>query len=378
MPRLARRTLALALAAALAFGFAALRHACAAHLDPAPFHNTAVSGDCVQVASDAKRLHDSGAPNCGGGGGSTTIVAPQGRLTLQSGAPVMTADQVGVSTIYYDPFAGNSAPCYTGSADALDTITANQMSLALEASGTGAENSGDVFDIWWWHNAGMPVLCAATNGAGGGWSSDTGGSTTARGTGYSQLDKTSRPYVSNKNALTNCYNGSTNYGSIAANKATYLGTFYTSAAGQTTWKCNPAAAIGGGNGQLFLWNRYMRVPVACMSQDSTSYWSYSAATYRAADASNSNRISWVDGDAASPIVAAYQDAFSPSATTYIAIAIDATTPSRGEATAGSLSTVTARIVSAPLLGLNYAQALEYGTCTFYGGGTMGLFLEISM
>jgi hypothetical protein len=32
------------------------------------------------------------------------------------------------------------------------------------------------------------------------------------------FDTTTRPYITNKNAITNCFNGATNYGTVAANQ----------------------------------------------------------------------------------------------------------------------------------------------------------------
>src|ERR1019366_2909814 len=111
----------------------------------------------------------------------------------------------------------------TGSQDVIDTISSCQVSTAMASSSTGVLNAAGVFDIWWEGNTNHNI-CIATNGSGGGWASDTGGSNTARGTGYSQLDTTTRPYITNKNSVTHCYNGATDYGSITSNELTYLGT----------------------------------------------------------------------------------------------------------------------------------------------------------
>lgn len=43
-------------------------------------------------------------------------VAPQGRLTLSSGEPVMSANQAGKTSIFYTPYVGNNVPIYDGSA----------------------------------------------------------------------------------------------------------------------------------------------------------------------------------------------------------------------------------------------------------------------
>ena len=61
---------------------------------------------------------------CGSGIATVkSFVPPQGRLTLQSGTPVMNTTQAAKATLYYDCFhGGNSVPYYTGSADTVDTI----------------------------------------------------------------------------------------------------------------------------------------------------------------------------------------------------------------------------------------------------------------
>jgi hypothetical protein len=48
-------------------------------------------------------------------GAATVTPRPQGRLTLQLNSPVMTSDAVGVSTIWYAPYAGNQVPIFNGS-----------------------------------------------------------------------------------------------------------------------------------------------------------------------------------------------------------------------------------------------------------------------
>ena len=150
---------------------------------------------------------------------AAAIPAPQGRLTLASATPVLTGDVTGASTIYYDCYAGRFVPYDTGSADAVDAIGACEVSTVLKASGTGVESNNDLFDVFWAHAAG--TICVATNGSGGGWSADTGGSLTARGSGYSDIHNT-RGYWTNGQALAHCYNGATDEGSIATDQATYL------------------------------------------------------------------------------------------------------------------------------------------------------------
>jgi hypothetical protein len=186
---------------------------------------------------------------------------PGGRLTLQTGTPVMITTQAAQTTVYYDCFHGaNNVPFFDGAADSSDTIPACEVSTAMSNSGASGIGGANVFDVWWFHNGGTPTICIATDGAGHGWSGDTGGSDTARGTGYSQLDTTTRPYITNTNALANCYNGVTNLGSIAANQATYLGTIATdAAAGSVSWQFATSSNVYG---VLGIWNAYNRVDVS--------------------------------------------------------------------------------------------------------------------
>ena len=161
---------------------------------------------------------------------------------------------------------GNKVPFYNGTTDTYDSIGGCEVSTAMQASSTGVLNAAGVFDVWWEGNT-HHNICIATNGSGGGWASDSGGNQ-MRGTGYSQLDTTTRPYITNANTITHCYNGATDYGgALTANKLTYLGTLYTTNAGQTTWQYGvtgapPTMAI------FALWNMYNRISVGTIFGDS--------------------------------------------------------------------------------------------------------------
>lgn len=151
-----------------------------------------------------------------------------------------------------------------------------------------------MFDIWFYDNSGSPVICVATNGSGGGWASDTGGSNTARGSGYSALDNYHRSYVTNANALSYCYNGSTNF-TPAQYQATYLGTILTAAtAGEVSWTLAGSASAGTA-GLLGLWNYYNRVNFATTVELTAATYSYTTATIREADASTTANIAFVTG-----------------------------------------------------------------------------------
>lgn len=298
---------------------------------------------------------------------------PQGRLTLTSGAPVMSADVSAGTTIYYDCYAGIAVLYYNGTVDHADNITSCELSTALKASSTGVQNSGDLFDVFYDHVS--ATICVATNGSGGGWASDTGGSTTARGTGYSQLHNV-RGYWTNVNSIAHCYNGATDEGSLAADKATYLGTFYTTAAGTTKMAFRTAGAAGGNNPCMCLWNAYNRVDQTSIAIDSTASWTYGSTSWRSSDNSASNRVSWVDGLGQSIVRTVFTDALGEG-TVAAAIAVDEDSTTATPVTIGQnnfnsgalVGQITTPYEFPPKIGLHYGQAVEQGaagTPTFLG------------
>ena len=318
---------------------------------------------------------------------AAVVVTPQGRLTLQSATPVMTADQVNKATLYYDCFnGGRLVPYYNSSNDLYDTISSCEVSTAMASSGTGVLNNAGVFDVWWEGNT-HHTICVSTNGSGGGWASDTGGSNTARGTGYSQLDKTTRPYITNANTVSHCYNGSTDYGGIAPNKLTYLGTLYTTAAGQTGVALRPTGASGGTANVIGLSNAYNRVEVTAISRDTAASWTIASTTWRYADNNGNNQISWVDGLQQSPVRATYFESGAPDNVTSGAMGISYGPQLDWSSGAPDISTivylystVAAAVITAPMvngswypqMGLHSVSGVEAGynatSTTVYGSG----------
>lgn len=222
---------------------------------------------------------------------------PQGRLTLTQNTPVMAASATAQTTLRYDCSIGGNVPYFTGAADTLDTISSCEVTDAMvSASSAGQVVSGNVYDVWWVHRGANRICLAmsASGGGGGGWSSDTAGSNTARGTGYSQLDRTTRPYTTNKNAISNCFNGATNYGPVIANQATYLGTVYASANGQISYTFG-AAGSGGVAGLMGVWNMYNRVTTSVFVTDNGTGYTYNSVTIRQARASAGNQVQFVVG-----------------------------------------------------------------------------------
>jgi hypothetical protein len=326
------------------------------------------------------------------GTGSATVIPPQGRLTLQSHTPILSLDVSGATTIYYDSFAGGAYPNFSGSADVTITIAGNEISDVIGSAAPSGVVANQVVDEW---ALATGVLCHATDGAGHGWSSDTGGSNTARGTGYSQIDATTRYYVTNKNALSNCYNGSTNEGTVAANQATYLGSFWTlQAAGAVNMVFQPAAITGGSAPCLCLFNAYNRVPMTSRSADAGPGWhpngsaAWGPINVGATGLGLNERVSWVDGQGVVPVVSESQllfDQASANGTSAYDTGIDFDSSSAAPSplAVGVFRTAAATFLNFPLharsqlvgTGAHFAQAVEYSSgatsVAFVVGATTG-------
>jgi len=275
-------------------------------------------------------------------------------------------------------------PVWNSTADVLLPIASCEISNLLQNSGAAVINSGAIVDEWAVNISGTLTLCTATNGSGLGWTGDTGGTATARGTGYSALDTTTRGYITNKNALPNCFNGTTNEGSIAANKATYLGSFRATAAGQTSWQYG----VSGHPvtfGCFCVWNAYNRVVAATQFADNGT-WSYGVTTVREADApinAGAYRVWVVQGLAEDSLLARYgvwgtgaaQGNYNVSSvgvnSTTTTASFGGVSAQAGYANAGTGAT--AEWVGS-LLGANYLSANEAmgGTNSLQGGNGTGL------
>jgi hypothetical protein len=243
------------------------------------------------------------------------VIAPQGRITLAANTPVMLATSCGGSscanqtTLRYDCAVGGGVPYFNGTLDLIDTVASCEVIDAMVAAASAGQVVGSqVYDVWWVHGGANRICLAMSTagGGGGGWAADTGGSNTSRGTGYTVIDQITRPYPTNKNALANCFNGSTNYGSVAANQATYLGTVYAIANGSISYVWGSAAG-GGGAAMFGVWNMYNQVDVKTTVTDTVSVWLQSGASaVRAADNSVNNRASFVVGLPLNGFTASYQ------------------------------------------------------------------------
>ena len=317
--------------------------------------------------------------------------APQGRLTLTSGTPVMTTDATGTNAenVYYTPYQGNIVPIYDGTN--MNSYATGELTMALDTSN---QTSGNIYDLFVFLHSG-----AVTIGAGPAWStapSSGHGGARGSGAGTTELQQI-EGLQTNKNTIT-LYNGSTSYTNIAANEATYVGSVYMVANGQTAMQFAPGAAAGGTNNFLGLYNAYNRVSTISVEQDSTNGWTSTSATihpanydYGGTGSNLKNRITFLDGLQQSAFTAQYQTIAYATTTSYsyIGIGLDNTSPSAFSGTAGQIDNLGGRssspalFASPPLKGLHYVQALEYaGSSTTFGvgggGPGMELILEIDM
>jgi hypothetical protein len=212
----------------------------------------------------------------------------------------------------------------------------------------------------------------------------TGGSNVLRGFGYSQLDKVSRSYLTNKNTVTHCFNGATDYGPVSANQGTYLGSIYATANGQTAMQFKPAGANGGTNNVLGLYNAYNRVRTVAISQDSVSSYSYNSATWRHANNNANNRIRFVDGLGQSQIICDTNLAMIDNAAggggnfgcilDWVSGAPNIIGANFGTSNAFS-GTFYASEPFSPVIGLHEADIVESGSAnatTFFGSGFNGV------
>lgn len=329
-------------------------------------------------------------PTGGGGAGSTFVPAPGGRLTLLSGTPLLTTDQVAKSVVYYTPYIHDQIPIYNGTSWVSQTFT--ETSFTLDATNAPALR---LFDIFGFLDSGTFRIGYGPDWSVGGGSNAAGVSARGTGAGSTALTRLNGRWV-NTNTITLRYD-STHTVSVPANQAIYLGTvFTTGAGGATSMVMKPAAAAGGGTCLLYLYNAYNRILTQALSRNSVVSYTLSSAAWQLFNNSNAARIWFIDGLAESIIAAnAVSAGYCNSAAGVGAVAAYYTSIelnwssgqgistvgleyniSNASASAGNGMTVTPACSTnlGPALGLNSVDPLEYGivasggTVTVYGTG----------
>lgn len=285
---------------------------------------------------------------------ASVFSAPQGRLTLTSATPVLTSTVSGATTIYYAYYQGNQVPIYNGTTFLMTTLVSELSNVTTASSvgsaGPAAVTTNSNYDLFVWSNSGTPTLTRGPL-----WTSNTGRGT---GAGTTELQRISGIYT-NKVAITN---------GPGANLGTYVGTVRSNGSSQIDWIIGSTAA-GGGAAFLNVWNAYNRVSVRGLVIDSTASWTYSTASYRSADNSTANRVSFVYGLQEDEIDASYYSAASDnvgSASMTVAIGFNSVTVPSGRTGIQGVSTAVANnfggsvgAYAAQPIGFNYMQALEF-------------------
>lgn len=245
------------------------------------------------------------------------VLPPGGRLTLQSGAPVQTADQSAKSTVFYTCYANPYVPIPNGTGFRSYALPGCEISAGLSASHI---LSGNLYDAFIVVSSGAAALCFYDTG----WTSGSAsGNVITHGT---FTIHNTLGYWSNTGSLTNCWGGAagnTNLGPISADNALHVGTVLATANGQTAMAPRPVSAGGGNNTVCGVYNAYNRVPFSCKNQDSTAQWnSLSGGTF-------------VTCNAAGPGAATFTASISPSSA--FTASISGTTLTVTAVSSGSLS-----------------------------------------
>lgn len=98
-------------------------------------------------------------------------VAPQGRLTLSSGEPVMTADQTGKTSLFFTPYTGSFLPIHDGTTFVATAFTERSNDLTQSATGKAGPAAAGPYqciDTFVWNDAGTVRLTRGPKWVNGG------------------------------------------------------------------------------------------------------------------------------------------------------------------------------------------------------------------
>lgn len=302
---------------------------------------------------------------------------PGGRLTLTSGTPVMSVSVTGAGTVYYTPYSGNYIPIYNGSLWITRVFTELTQVLAPTAGQTNYHHFDRIFDFFVFDDSGTLRL-----GTGPQWFDLTqrGGGAGSTAIGYTN------GILTNTNSIVLRW-GSTSGDlvTVPANRATYVGSMYTSNDGQTGMNF-VASGFGGGKPTLYLYNVWNRVPHVMVNQDLTSNWTYGTAVWRQSNNSNNNRCFWLDALGHSQVFTDHQvfaQGISAVSSALSGIGLDGVGVIQNYGQ-NSLSNGLTNFASAgfgPQAGLHFVVPTEYssaGTSTYWGGGNFNTRVQVSM
>lgn len=337
-------------------------------------------GDVATIAAavdaDADRAEAARDAAIAAAGLALGISRPKGRLTLASGSPVTAANFTAATHVYYAPFEGSAIPIWDGAVFNMELFTQLDLVLDGDTGHTAYHQSGKNFDLFVFDVSGTLWL-----GTGPAWTSDTVRSAV--------IELKEGLWVNSASMQARFANGPTNYATIAANKATMVGTMRASANGQIEFTPNPSAAAGGSNNKLFLANIYNRQPVLATCRDSTTVWSTTNQTVHQTNDSGNNRISFIIPLSTDSIQVEHFNTVIMLANptlqrgVYLGVGLDTTTSISGDRALAANNTteltataLRAEFAGTPGAGFHYVQAMEAafdsGTVSLNGAPYQGL------
>ena len=293
---------------------------------------------------------------------------PQGRLTLTSGLPVLSAAVIAATSVFFTPNEGNIIGLWNGVRFIPTPFPELTAPLNDATVSPAAALAASFYDLFVWNNAGVVTLSrgpAWTNG-------------TTRGYNLNRVSGT----LVNASAISN--GPGVGYG-------TFVGTIMTDPAAATvSFNPQPAAASGGPatastftGGSIGLWNNQKRKEVSVVVQDSKATWSPNNGSWGSSDASTKNRFTNVVGQAEDSVRLIFAQGIlgRQAQQSNVGIGVNSTTvasgvvgsgPNTGNSAVSATGNAVARLDIAPAIGQSYYQAIDYssaGTETFYGGST---------
>jgi hypothetical protein len=302
------------------------------------------------------------------------IVSPQGRLTLTTGTPVMTATTSGQTTVYYTPYIGSVVPVFDGQVF-VNTIFTEMSQVTTDATKSpAAVGASSVYDLFVWLDTTVsPYVLRCTRGPA--WSTPTT-------RGYTLTYQNG--ILLNTSLITN---------GPAALRGTYVGTIASNASSQIDWiygtVANPPVAAYFG-----VWNAYNRIRVTGVTGDTSATWTNNTGAFRAVNGRTTNRTTIVRGLDLDSVDANYASGAVPAASGgfgHCGVGLDATNTaaqSVGQAYNANVaavgSTVIGKYSGYPGLGVHFFQAVELntgGACNFYGaisGNIVASLLTVSV
>ena len=210
---------------------------------------------------------------------SSGFFTPQGRVTLTTGVPVITAaSTTAQTTIYYTPYIGAYIPIWNGQKTVKTLFSELSQATTDSTKSPAAVAASKNYDIFVWNDA---STIRATRGPA--WSSDT---SRGSGAGTTQITRNTDGYLTNTVAITN---------GPGAGLGTYVGTVRSNGSSQIDYILGGVGVSGGESTILGVWNMYNRVDVSLANIDSATQWTYNTAAFRVKHNLTTNEISFVIG-----------------------------------------------------------------------------------